>query len=427
MGQFKTKKTILYFTQKKTGSCRRFYGVVFSLILIFGLFNGFLVKSALADNNYIDNIKFYKNSYGYIAMSFHVKTTFTALYNDLGELWGYKKVCRPDNGYFLLESQYPPDDLWGWDWFLPDTMSPLTFTCQNTTYQAGHTYEVLIYDAYIWYDDNLQVLPKSLFSEVLGMPNSNTIFTNFGYQGGGYTPLWTDTEIYHFTDYPNLTISFPQANAQMTGAFYIDGTYSVPSISDYPKLIIWFTTPENITYPNTYKNLTTTTGTLHEKITNLPAGNYTITFIFSGNLTYEFPLQIPVQIVNDIPPELPTGETPPTIPAFGYTPPDIYYPLHSNYATATALFNDLTASVGALISNVGNSLSAFAGKFTLTDAQNTGTTLGNSISTIRSYAGNLNSFFGNLPVSQILIFYIIIFIAVIVFRLVKNLVNLIKP
>ena len=441
MGQFKTQKPILYSTQKKDRACRRFYGVVFSLILVFGLFNGFFVKNVLADNNYIDNILFIPRTDDNAGvLQFHVKTTFSlgsssgyfdenryyqfcALYPDLsaGRVYSFYKLNGNLTSLALLET------LQNGSVMFPDGYFPSGGYCGSITFYAGDTYQIPLSPDYwdsgtgygrMWgYWVGCYASQHGHYTTLTNNDYLNTIFGN--------TPA-IDTGTYHFHELPKLTITFPHANDEIAGAFYIDGTYTIPSISDYPKLIIWFTTPDNITYPNAYKELTTITGTLHEKITNLPAGYYAIRFIFSGNLTYETLLQISIHIVNDIPPELPTGETPPIIPAFGYTSPQTYYDLHSNYSTSTALFNDLTASVGALLSNVGNSLSTFAGKFTLTDAQNTGTIFGNSISIIRSYTSNLNSFFDNFPVSQILIFYIVIFMAIIVFRLVKNLVNLIK-
>jgi len=54
-------------------------------------------------------------------------------------------------------------------------------------------------------------------------------------------------------------------------------------------------------------------------------------------------------------------------------------------------------------------------------------TTGQAILLVRSYSSNLNTFFNDLPVSEFLLFYLTLLIVVIVFRIIKNLINLIKP
>jgi len=426
---------MFYTSQQKNGSYRSILGVILGVIIFSGLFSVLFSKKALASNDYIDNIHFSINSFGYVVMTFHTKTTFTVQYDDLGELWGYKKVCRVHPGVFLLQSQYPPDYyMRGWDWFLPDTMSPLTFNCQDTTYQAGQTYEVILFDAYLFYDENFHIIPTSFFIPILGVPNSNTIFTNFGFQSeyGGLIPPWTDTEIYYFSQTPSISISYPHDNDEIAGAFNIQGTFSIPTGKSADYITISFDPVgagySLLTHFSQYIS-GQSQGTFSIPVSGIPLGYYDITISFVGG-DYDGYIGATihnVHLVNDIPPVLPSGETTPSSPIFGYISPDIYYSQHSNYSTSTGLFNNLTNSVGALIENVGNSLSAFAGKFSLSDAQQTATMVASSISTIRTYSNNLNSFFGSLPVSQILFLYLILFVAVIVFRLIKNLVNLIKP
>ena len=423
---------------KKRPRPTRFYALVFSVILVFGLFNGFLVKMAFADNNYIDNIKFYNDAdYGNKAtLQFHVKTTFSI--SNLPAQWDTGQFCDTGGGTYypnqpILKLNGSATSLNNYSVRLNGSFVPFTGwqQCSNLTFTAGYTYDLFLSadvryansgNTFIGYYRNDYSSGNSYYTNLTTANYISDIFCSCS------SPNACDNGVYHLVEYPVLAITFPQANAQMTGAFYIDGTYSVPSISDYPKLIIWFTTPENITYPNAYKELTTTTGTLHEKITNLPAGNYSISFIFSGNLTYEFPLQIPVQIVNDIPPELPTGETPPTIPIYPPTAPDTYHADYCAYGTSTTpLFNTLTGAVSGMITNIGQSLADFAGKFSLTDAKSTGEQLASSVLIMRSYVAGLNSFFGELPVGEILVLYLIVFVLVILFRVIKGLINLIKP
>ena len=424
---FNTSKT-------KNPSYNAILSVVFLVILTFGLFSGLFTKKALADNNYIDNIQFYRDADGYYRMKFHVKTSWDV---SLGQL--------NDNGnYYCYFNSAPYIGIigtfnMGFMIFPGKDNTPYIdpSVCGSTIhYVAGNTYDTYVFIAgatFIAFNHNGLMCNKTgncavydfSFDNYFGRPATpDDYITNIGFDG--YFP-YVDTEKYYFTAYPNLTITYPNNNNEIAGAFYVDGSYLVPSLDKYSRLLFWLTTPDNNTYPNAYYDLPATSGNFHVLISNIPAGYYYLNFVFTGNYTYYYPDKIYIHIVNDIPEILSTGETTPSTPAFGYTSPDTYYVAHSNYSTSTALFNELSNSIGALIQSVGNSLSAFAGKFSLTDAQKTATMMAGSISTIRTYGDNLNSFFDSLPVSEILLLYLIIFVAVIVFRLIKNLVNLIKP
>jgi len=435
---------MFYTSQQKKGSYRSILGVIFSVILVFGLFNGFWVKNAFADNNYIDNINLgYEtingNSVAY--MTFHVKTTFSTHYylevnrgfEDDYFYKGYNNVyfpklyyyygCTPDaHATWILPSVALNNDLTvqdpsNWATYIGDVCS-YNLPCYSYTFLAGNTYKVYFFwtEIYFWNPS-----ASIIYYDASCYNNMGNVVIQ---QLGNNIPI---NESVSFTIYPTLSISYPHNNDEISGAFYVDGSYLVSSLDKYSRLLFWLTTPDNNTYPSAYYDLPTTSGNFHILISNIPAGYYYLNFVFTGNETYYYPDKIYLHIVNDIPEILSTGETTPSTPAFGYTSPDTYYVAHSNYSTSTALFNELSNSIGSLIQSVGNSLSAFANKFSLTDAQQTATLVASSISTIRTYSNNLNSFFGSLPVSEILFLYLIIFIAVIIFRLIKNLVNLIKP
>jgi len=417
---------MFYTSNTKRWSCRSILGVIFGVIIFYGLLSGLSPKKALADNYYIDQIQFYTdpNNGNRATLRFHVKTSFNV---STYVRWSYIQVCEPPLITLNGNSNYSLD-LWyikknGVRVFpsIPSDMD----TCANLTFEAGYTYEVPLayakqmnYDIFGYYNGYYQQYYSDFVYGLTASDYITNIFQNTDAM---------DTGTYYLTQLPSLSITYPHDNNEITGAFYVDGTYSVPSISDYSRLLFWFITPDNITYPNAYINLSTTTGSFHVLISNLPANDYYLNFVFTGNSTYYPPNKILLHIVKDIPEILSTGETTPSSPSFGYISPDDYYTQNSNYSTSTGLFNTLTNSIGALIQSVGNSLSAFAGKFSLSDAQQTATMVASSISTIRTYSNNLNSFFGSLPVSQILFLYLIIFVAVVVFRLIKNLVNLIKP
>lgn len=399
----------MFYTRKhKKGASGAIVGVLFGLILTFGLFFGFLPK-ATADTcqmgvspsypstNYVDNVHYYKapdyNTTHNITLTFHVKTTFTLDCNN------------------------------GWDTVILDTGfgyggSILSFTGRSGTYYAGNTYSFTV-----------SYTPYSRFGGFSfgGGKMGSTYYNYFG-----NPPFWTGWLPLEDYPYPVATITYPYNNAEIAGAFNIQGNFTIPSGKSANYLVISFT-PVGSNYcllTNFSQDIhNQTQGTINIPISGIPAGYYNISAVFTGGDfdNYTGATINNVHIVNDIPPALPSGEQTPQTPIFGYVSPDVYYASHSNYTTSTALFDNLANSAGALIQSIGNSLSAFAGKFSLTNAQQTATITANSISTMRSYANNLNSFFGSLPIAQILFLYLLVFVAVILFRLIKNLINLIKP
>ena len=398
------KKTIQYSARSKTPPLNRFSGVVLALILIFGLFSGFLPKTAFSysydsttnfsSTNYLENVHLFK-SQDYITthkvfFTFHVKTTFQL--DDPNEF----DICLYDTG--------------------SGRCGGIIDCFDNGTYSAGQTYscEFSINPNYTTY-----AFAGGFQDYFGGVPH----WLYFG------TPLfWTGWVGLEENPFPFLTISFPHDNDELAGAFYIDGEYST-TLENFNFL---FLNSQIVGYSGAYNmaliELTTPTGTIHQRVgAGFPANNYILSFQFSGaGGTYNVPFTIPIKILVDIPPELPTGETTPTIPQYGGIPPDIYYTAHSVYATSTGLYNDLKDAVGGVIQNIGDNLAQFSNKFSLTDAQTSGLNLANSILTMRAYLGGVNSFFGSLPVAQFLVLYLIAFLGVVIFRLIKGLINLIK-
>jgi len=434
---------MFYTSQQKRGSYRSILGVILGVIIFSGLFSALFSKKALASNNYIDNIQFYKDNDGYYRFKFHVKTSFDIHTGALYDYYGSYMCAINENSFGDAFGSGRTYSSVPFVFFVGNNDTPyLSTSICNSTFHfiAGNTY-----DTYLFIDTNYITFNDS--NGLMCVKNGNCSTYNVGYEAwfnpavstnyltnfnkSGYYPF-SDNDKYYFLQFPVISISYPLNNDEISGAFNIQGTFSIPAGKSTNYISINFN-PVGAGYSlltNFSQNITgQNQGNFSIPVSGIPAGYYDITISFIGG---DFDGYIGatiynVHLVNDIPPALPTGETTPSSPNFNFVSPDDYYLQHSNYSTSTGLFNNLTNSVGALIENVGNSLSAFAGKFSLSDAQQTATLVASSISTIRTYSNNLNSFFGSLPVSQILFLYLIIFVAVIVFRLIKNLVNLIKP
>jgi hypothetical protein len=413
---------MFYTSHSKRWSYRSILGVIFGVIIFSGLFSGLFSKKALASNNYIDNIQFTSQN-GLLKWSFHVKTTFTiTIYCGWSNDKGY--ACGNGNNNVLHTDFYP---YFSFALSLADYTStfPDDWTANNFTFTAGHIYSGCVIYGNYWKQDPTDT---SLCVSASGFTSNNYFYFT---DSPAYWPIHDDDH-YYFIQFPSASISYPHDNDEIAGAFNVQGSFSIPAGKSADYITISFNPVgagySLLTHFSQYIS-GQNQGTFSIPVSGIPAGYYDITISFVGG---DFDGYIGatiynVHLVNDIPPALSTGETTPSSPNFNFISPDDYYLQHSNYSTSTGLFNNLTNSVGALLQSVGNSLSAFAGKFSLSDAQQTATMVAGSISTIRTYSNNLNSFFGSLPVSQILFLYLILFVAVIVFRLIKNLVNLIKP
>jgi hypothetical protein len=387
-------------TIKTNRPYKPFWGLIFGLILVFGSFVGFLPNRALASNNYADDFLYYCGSNNYPRLSFHVITTFQASSGS-----SYPPVailCNPDCYYGL---------------YLVGLDTPHTFT-------AGNTYDFPFRSNNVPYPDACSSL------------NSSTNFTNFGnYDGWSpkFTPNFTDTEHYYFTELPSLTITFPEDDEELVANFYITGSFTQPT-STYQWLSAFVRvagTQELFAVFNQAINATSGsmaifTGGMAEGYVDIDimmrsAGN---DFYFEEDWTISN-----IHIVNDLPWVLPGWEDyPPTTAPPVYNPldPTVYCTEHSTYATCTPMYYAMTDTFAPVLLSVGNNLVDFASKFTPSNASSTGNQLGQSILIIRSYITNINSFFSDFPVANFLLLYLIALVVVIVLRLVKGLIGLFK-
>ena len=382
-------------------------------------------KKALGANNYIDEVQFFfdeaTNAY---AVSFHTKTTFSANCSWSGFL-----------DKFLLDNYYQGDYYPYWDTDACNLWISPNLTGGN--FIAGITYKISgrLIGFQVPYYYTLPLNKGSVSdSHWLGRYLISSDYLTL--RAGHFFPSGDDVIVY-LTEFPNLTITYPLNNDEIAGFFNITGSYTIPSGAGYNALIAFFYPPSwsnEGDYLNAfYQELSTTTGSVLMPVYSLALGNYQIVFRFYGQtyeppatLRYEVPAKINISILQDIPPAFfnePTS-TPPIIPQ--YLEPDIYYPSHSNYPSSTPLYNSLTSALNPLLAMVSNNLTAFNDRFSLSNASSSGYQFGGAILTIRGYADNLNSLFGNAPISQAFTLYIILFLAVIIFRLIRGLINLIK-
>jgi hypothetical protein len=243
-----------------------------------------------------------------------------------------------------------------------------------------------------------------------------------------FTPDGFDVENYYLSEFPMMVTTFPPEDAQIAGAFNIQGSYSIPDASNYNKLTAYVGRGIPYYQYNFTQELTEKTGNVDIRISGVLEGSYSIQFVFSGGgessyFSDTFTIQN-IDIVVSIPPELPdTQEVPPDV--FSGLLPQYIYVEYSNYATSTALFDALTGAIKPLVLVIGDNLTFFSSQFNQENAKDAGEKAGSAVLLVRSYAGNINSFFNDLPVSEILFLYLSALVAVIVFRIIRLLLKLI--
>jgi hypothetical protein len=377
--------------------------------VVFGLFNGLLVKNALATNNYFDNVSFYKDNNGYYRLGIHITTTLS----------GTMYQCNfPDphcclySDFEILPSYYPPTKTEG------HFAVPYQTDCSGTyTLSAGNSYQLFL------------ALNPAYYPNINGANYIDYItFWNDW-------PNFTDTQNYYFIEYPSITITYPSNNAEIANIFNITGSFTQPSgnTSHFLQADIMPTGTEISSFQKFWTVIgDNTSGNFSITIGNVPAGYYDfrIYFISGAFDHYQGALISNIHIVNDLPPFIPPWEEqPPTTAPIVYQPLepiDYYTTQQSTYATPTPLYITLTGTFSPVLLSITGNLQEFASNFTLTNASSTGNQIGQSVLLVRSYLSNFNSFFGNFPVSQFLLLYLIALVVVVVLRLIKGLINLFK-
>ena len=396
---------------------RAIVGLLCAFILLFGIGFGIFGENRVeASNVYTSNTKFYEKNDAYF-VEFFVNTSFTANYFGA-------PIFNPTNFIFTTYC----------DWQNLITPAITCDTLHNTFYYrdchfiAGNTYKINLAGlTWTGYPYTNKCWTKTYYISQYGAPDSSHYIF---YGAVNLTFPFNDTENYYFSETPTLDITFPFENAEISEAFYITGSYTIPENSGITKLIAFFR-PVGLPYA-TYsfqQNLTYLSGAVNIRSSGIQADDYTIEFCFVGSgIEAICPVDkyINISILTRIPPELPeTQETPPEF----YDPIDAdqFYLDFSDYDTPTALYNNLKNAIQPIFTTIGSNLIFFTSRFDSETAKDTGEKTGEAILLVRSYSSNLNTFFNDLPVSEFLLFYLTLLIVVIVFRIIKNLINLIKP
>jgi hypothetical protein len=247
---------------------------------------------------------------------------------------------------------------------------------------------------------------------------------------------------------PTINIISPADDSEMSSSFDITATYL--NSGTYEKLMVIFeewdassTCPVYGTdawdaevalgYFN-YQSLPyfsdwilTDSGTTTISVSNLEAGTYNCfkchfitesTGAMSGALCPDYNLDVAVYI----PPSF--------VPTF-YLPLtewSSYYASNSvRWTTSTPVFDNWANAFEPIIVWVGQTAIFFEQYFDMDLAKTKGEEIGDAIAVARGYLEVIDDFFGGLPLSGIFLFYIITALVVIIYRIVKGILNIIVP
>lgn len=105
-----------------------------------------------------------------------------------------------------------------------------------------------------------------------------------------------------------------------------------------------------------------------------------------------------------------------------------YYASNSEkFTTTTALFSGIVNSLNPIIQKISGFIIYFKDVFNTETATEKGTELGSAFPTARGYLTFFDDFFGSFPISALIIFYLTFLIAVIVYKIILQILKLIKP
>lgn len=455
---------IKHTSDKKRGAYERFLSVILLSLLIFGPFFTFPVKKAKAVNNYIEDIKFYDDTSirddnrKVTIMEFRVKTTFQIEYYERTQSSENKKECQvvKSDGTKIYQQfgrlNFYGDVIEKWtskdQYMLPvEYNNPKKTICDQgiVTYQAGNKYKFILGNGVSY--NSITKEPESIWASFPSyFPEGHNDYTTTGYRhilnnndyitdafknlyDNGIIPF-KETDTIYFSETPFLLISYPSENDEIAEAFTIQGTYSFPENNNYQYLTAFFREKgEPPFYLYSFdQELITNAGNVNIQVSGIPASEYDIFFFFRGGGEESYNTNVYVnniKIVQNIPYLFPEteGETIPDI--FSPISPEYVYDEYSNYATSTKLYTTLTGALKPIIATLGDNLTYFSSQFNQNKAKETGQNIGNAIVIVRTYAGNINSFFNNLPVSETLLLYLILLVAVAIFRIIRQAINLI--
>jgi hypothetical protein len=313
-------------------------------VLLFS-FGPALPPRALATNNYIDNISWTKDVNGEAIMTFHVLVSFDLTVGTRYDQTYNSYICYEWGNYSLGLNQ--ADNYFN---VIPVSIVGNHYvslaSCDTTFhYLAGNTYtNFMMSGTGIRYDRTDGYLCSSFLTNCGGSGGWNGCWSYITAVDGALTSddyidtfgksLWagnqwpmSDTEKYYFSEYPTLTITFPEDDAEIAGDFDITGTITMPSPYEYDQIFakfFWYNPndPANeFDFVQGYMEelIATSTQTFSIPIWNLPKSDpryLGIAFSLIGGGGYSFTgSNIKIKTMFEI------GTWPPGSPEFG----DLYY------------------------------------------------------------------------------------------------------
>lgn len=394
-----------------------------------------------ASNNVVEVQDFYLDGDpGYYKLKVKFLQDFTIAFTDPGEPDGWYRYG--DSGYaraFVIKTSSKNTYNRA---LIPDLLENLNWTTPNISYNY-HTGDIV--DFYI------------VEREIFFYPFQNSIdglwnTTNIEWEKdvdwvriectNQYGQTISDSQYYYFSGLkltgPSVNITYPEhfKTNLITEAFTIEGTYTNPDNQAWILVARILDVHNNEVGRMTQWIWETTSGSFDPRYMtyreSIAPGYYTLQIGFYAPDVYINYSKAPDWIVDNLDlevyrtilPSLPSGETPPP----QYTPydPAIYYTDHSQYPTSTPLYSAISGAIAPLADTIGSNLSYFSNQFSVAKAQEAGGDIGQSILLARAYINNINDFFGVIPVVQIMLFYLLCLVCVNIFRLIKNLINIVK-
>jgi len=246
---------------------------------------------------------------------------------------------------------------------------------------------------------------------------------------------------------PEIDIIYPLDNSYVISNFEMEVDYA--QAGGYDRLMVVFedwnassTCPEPTDFsywversayfnsqsmPYFSDRLATSTGTTTFEVYGLGLGKYNCnkchfvndsTGVMSENLCKGYDVEVGIYVLA---PDIPEFYLP-----FGSWPE--YYAEHSEkYDTPTPLYDNLAWTFEPLINNIGNIIIFFNSYFDKQLASEKGAEFGNVVPVFRGYLDQFNDFFGGLPISELLLFYLITAILVIIYRIVRGILTILFP
>lgn len=322
--------------------------------------------------------------------------------------------------------------------------------CEQTdSFTAGNEYTVYLVlgvDGYPEYTDTPAEVKANHLRDLDDEPavDPESIFLS----AQEYESEGQKTHDFYLTYPPTINIVYPPDDSEVSSAFEITATFI--NSGTYEKLMVIFEewhasstcpvygtdawdTEVALGYFN-YQSMPyfsdwilTQDGTTTISVSNLEAGTYNCfkchfitesTGVMSGSLCPEYNLDI----AQYIPPSF--------VPTF-YLPLtewDEYYASNSvRWATSTPVFDNWADAFEPIIVWVGQTAIFFEQYFDLDIAKAKGAEIGDAVAIARGYLETIDDFFGGLPLSGIFLFYIITALVVIIYRIVKGILNIIVP